>query len=125
MKRILFYLLLLTALTAGCKGSSTYTDLDVDEFAQMLSDRQDGVLLLDVRTPEEFAEGHIPGALNVNWFDEDFMEQLEPVLRKDIPVLVYCRGGNRSARAAALIQSFGYTAYNLLGGYQSWTASGR
>ena len=125
MKRILFYLLLITALTAGCRGSSTYTDLDVDEFAQMLLDRQDGVLLLDVRTPEEFAEGHIPGALNVNWFDEDFMEQLEPVLRKDIPVLIYCRGGNRSARAAALIQSSGYPAYNLLGGYQAWTASGR
>lgn len=124
MKRILFLLLVITALAAGCSGS-TYKDLDVDEFAQMLSDRQDGVLLLDVRTPEEFAEGYIPGALNVNWFDEDFMEQLEPVLRKDIPVLVYCRGGNRSARAAALIQSSGYTAYNLLGGYQAWTASGR
>ncbi len=125
MKRILFILLVIMVMAAGCSGSSSYKDLEVEEFAQMLSDRQDGVLLLDVRTPEEFAEGHIPGALNVNWFDEDFLEQLESVLRKDIPVLVYCRGGNRSARAAALIQSSGYRAYNLLGGYQSWTAAGR
>ena len=116
---------MIISLAAGCSGSSSYKDLDVEEFAQMLSDRPDGVLLLDVRTPEEFAEGHITGAMNVNWFDENFLEQLEPVLRKDIPVLIYCRGGNRSARAAALIQSSGYRAYNLLVGYQSWTAAGR
>ena len=103
----------------GCKG---YGDLKIDEFEKMLA--EDNTLqLVDVRTAEEYVEGHLPGAINIDWHGEDFMEKVESLLPKDRTVMVYCRSGRRSAEAAAKLDGAGFKTYNMLGGYLAWTAA--
>lgn len=105
----------------SCKG---YKDLTVNEFEAMLAQNQT-VQLLDVRTPEEFAENHLPGALNIDWKADGFPEKAKAQLVANRPVLVYCRSGRRSAEAAALLDGLGITTYNLKGGILAWTADGK
>jgi len=81
----------------------------------------DGVQLVDVRTPEEFEAGHIETALNYNVNGPDFTSQVEG-LDKSKPVLLYCKMGGRSARAAKQLQEMGFmTLYDLEGGYTAWS----
>ena len=77
--------------------------------------------LIDVRTPEEFAEGHISGALNI---PVEVLEARLSEVPRDKPVVVYCRSGNRSAEAAQILVNTGYTSIRDLGGLNSWTAQG-
>ncbi|MFN8489521.1 MAG: rhodanese-like domain-containing protein [Caldilineaceae bacterium] len=78
-------------------------------------------LLLDVRTPEEYASGHIAGAQNIA---VDTLEQHLGEVPKDQPVVVYCHSGNRSARAAQILQKAGYTQIFDLGGVVQWQQAG-
>jgi rhodanese-related sulfurtransferase len=77
--------------------------------------------LLDVRTPEEFVSGHIAGAVNISV--ESLPQRLEE-LPGDLPIVVYCRSGRRSAIAADLLVKNGYQSIYDLGGIQSWIAEG-
>ena len=120
MKYIIMSIISLLSLF-GCKG---YADLKVDEFEKMLSEDRT-VQLVDVRTPEEYAAGHLDDAINIDWYADDFMEQALAKLTKDRPVMVYCRSGKRSAAAAAKLDGHGYKTYNLLGGYLAWTEAGK
>ena len=104
----------------SCKG---FKDLSVNEFETMLSQDRT-VQLLDVRTPEEFADNHLPGAINIDWRGEGFSEKAQK-LDKDRPVMVYCRSGRRSAEAAATLDGIGFKTYNLKGGILAWTAGGK
>ena len=80
-----------------------------------------GAVLLDVRTPEEFREGHIPGAVNVSL---QTMEQVPSVVKdKDTPLYVYCRSGVRSRQAVGILQHMGYTHVKDLGGIIAWTGA--
>ncbi len=79
---------------------------------------QDGARLVDVRTPAEFAAGHIDGALNIPVQElERRMDELEP---RDQPIVVYCRSGNRSRSASHLLKSVGFTAVHDLGAISRW-----
>lgn len=79
---------------------------------------ENGARLVDVRTPEEFAVAHVPGAVNIPVQDLGRrMEELEP---KDQPVVVYCQSGNRSGRAARLLEDAGYTKVHDLGAMNRW-----
>lgn len=90
----------------------------VDEF-KVLVDSGDGILL-DVRTPEEVAQGKIPGASVLNIYDEDFERKLN-FMQKDKPIYVYCRSGGRSSQAAKKMSENGFSkVYNLLGGIGAW-----
>lgn len=100
----------------SCKG---YKDLTVNEFETMLSQDRT-VQLVDVRTPEEFAENHLSGALNIDWRGEGFSEKAQNLLDKARPVMVYCRSGRRSAEAAATLDGIGFKAYNMKGGIMAW-----
>ena len=80
--------------------------------------------LIDVRTPEEYAEGHLKNAVLINIKDDDFDKKAERLLKKDRKVLVYCRSGRRSAEAAQRLADKGYKVVNLEGGYLKWTESG-
>ncbi len=105
----------------SCKG---YKDLSADAFETMLS--EDGTAqLVDVRTPEEYAAGHIPGAINIDWFADDFIDKAKASLTTDRPVMVYCRSGKRSAKAAWKLDGNEFRTYNLLGGYLGWTEAGK
>ena len=77
-----------------------------------------GALLLDVRTPEEFREGHIPGSRNLPLQD---LEEAPAVIESEaVPVFLYCRSGNRSATAARILRSMGYRNVTDLGGINAW-----
>lgn len=86
--------------------------------------KTDAVRLLDVRTPEEFAEGHIAGAMNINVQSDDFKEVALRMLSKDSTVLVYCRSARRSMNAAKILDSLGYKVVNLEGGIIEWRELG-
>ena len=97
-------------------------DVDVAEFATLVNNGKGQVL--DVRTPEEWAEGVIEDAIKMNFFDEDFNAQLTQ-LDKNKPVYVYCKSGGRSGKTATQMEAMGFTAvYNLVGGIGAWDAAG-
>jgi len=95
----------------------------VDDFAALAD--TDGVVVLDVRTPEEFAEGHLEGAVNLDVSSAAFADGLAD-LDPAATYAVYCRSGNRSQTALAQILDAGIPAVvDLTGGIQAWTQAGR
>lgn len=95
--------------------------ISVVELQKIDSDVQ----LIDVRTPKEYAEGYIKNAVNINFFDDDFLEQMS-VLDKDKPVIVYCKSGRRSANALQQLKDAGFTkVYDLEGGILKWKGDGK
>ena len=100
-----------------------YKDLDVNEFEKAIADGE--VAVVDVRTAEEYAAGHLVGAGNVDWNAADFLSQMESAYPKETPLAIYCRSGRRSAAAAKKLAKAGYTVSNMLGGYLAWTEAGK
>jgi len=81
--------------------------------------------LIDVRTPEEFNEGYIKNAVNINFFDDDFLEQMSK-FNKDEAIYIYCRSGGRSGSASAKLEEAGFTkVYDLDGGILQWNEEGK
>lgn len=99
--------------------NKAFTDMDVKEFSNYLTNGKD-IQLLDVRTPEEYSAGHIEGAKNIDWFNDGFIKMAVKSLDKAKPVAVYCRSGKRSAEAAQALAKQGYTVTNLEGGILAW-----
>jgi len=98
-------------------------NITVVEFADLMTNTPGQIL--DVRTPEEWAEGTLKDAIRMNFFDDNFSEQLQQ-LDKTKPVYVYCKAGGRSAKAAAKMDELGFTTiYNLKGGFGAWANSGK
>ena len=118
MKLFMSLLSLLGLLACG----SGYRNLHTEEFANTIADGS--VALVDVRTPEEYAAGHLPGAANCDWHASNFMEKMS-AYPKGTPLAVYCRSGRRSAEAAAKLSKAGYTVTNMLGGILAWTEENR
>ncbi len=95
--------------------------LDTKAFYERVNGKE--VQLVDVRTPQEYAQGHLENAININVFDANFLEQMAKY-KKDEPVYVYCRSGGRSMKAANMLKSKGYNVVNLNGGFNGWSALG-
>lgn len=115
-------LLVVAFLLASCgNAQSDKTSLDATAFNEQLSAHPDAVIL-DVRTPEEFAQGHIEGAVNYNWNDKQFEDNIAG-LDKSKPVYVYCLSGGRSSEAAKYMRKKGFTVYELEGGMMKWRAA--
>jgi L-ascorbate metabolism protein UlaG (beta-lactamase superfamily)/rhodanese-related sulfurtransferase len=120
MKKLTIMALLSLLGLCSCKG---YQDLSVEAFQRKLA--TDGtVQLLDVRTPHEYAEGHIPGAINIDWLAEGFVEAAQATLDPERPVLTYCRRGRRSAEAASALVNLSYKVFNLKKGFNAWEEEG-
>jgi L-ascorbate metabolism protein UlaG (beta-lactamase superfamily)/rhodanese-related sulfurtransferase len=113
-------LLSLIGLFAGCKD---YTNLDPEEFSHEMA--SGNVAVVDVRTADEYAAGHLPGASNCDWYASDFMEKMLSAYPKDTPLAIYCRSGKRSAAAAEKLSKAGYQVSNMLGGFLAWTEENR
>jgi len=115
---IILSALLLSSCAATGKSSLGYRTITMDEAVKMMSSERD-YIILDVRTPEEYAEGHIPGAINV---------PNETIGTAEIPelpdkaqlILVYCRSGRRSKEAAEKLVKLGYTNIVEFGGILDW-----
>ena len=103
--------------TTACSQNG-FQDADVDAFSVLIS--QPDVQLVDVRTADEFEEGHIEGAQNIDVNQNTFAQEAEDKLYKDKPVAVYCRSGRRSVKAANILTEKGFTVTNLLGGIIAW-----
>jgi len=100
-----------------------YINVDVQEFTQLM--KKANHVVLDVRSPEELAEGEVPGNRMINFFDGNFKPEIEK-LDTSKTYLVYCRSGNRSGKACAFMAQKGFEKlYNLQGGIGAWNAAKR
>lgn len=95
-------------------------DLSQEEWAEQLSN-DSNAFILDVRTEQEIEEGYIPNATNIDIYKgQEFLDELEK-LDKSKNFYVYCRSGNRSGQACALMNNMGFeNTYNLEGGFMNW-----
>lgn len=106
----------------GSSSSQSATTLDAAAFGERVA--ADGVVVLDVRTPEEFAAGHLAGAVNVNLESGSFESDIAG-LDQATPYAVYCRSGNRSGQAMGIMQDAGFTdVAHLDGGIVAWQQAG-
>ena len=122
MKNILF--LLSTVILFSCvnTNSQIIEDINAENFHQFI-EKGDGIII-DVRTSQEFNSGHIIDATNIDFYSEDFTDKLK-IVRKDVPIYVYCRSGGRSSSAANKMEKLGFTkVYNMFGGIGSWQSEG-
>lgn len=129
----------LAILLAGCAGSeepaATSTEQTTEsgeaaasirlvsavDGAAIQSDPPADLVILDVRTPDEFAEGHLEGAVLLDFYEDDFADELA-ALDPSVPYLLYCRSGNRSGQTAVLMEELGFTdVADVDGGIVSWT----
>ena len=123
MKKVWLFLLPVLLL-AGCtqdselKQEEVYVNITAEEAKQIM-DTQEGYVILDVRTQEEFDAGHIPGAIVIP--NTEIAQRAERELPdKNQLLLVYCRSGNRSKKAAEILVQLGYTNIKEFGGIIDW-----
>lgn len=100
-----------------------YKSVSNDEFVSVLTDTS--VVCLDVRTPAEFSDGHLKGALNIDVRNPQFKTLVAESLPKKGVVAVYCRSGRRSKMAADILSQMGYEVIELNTGVLGWTAAGK
>ena len=128
MKRLLFVVITFIAFNYSCKEetkttSSSTIELISPEEMQEIS-QIEGTQLIDVRTPEEYDEGYIDGFQNIDYFSDNFSQDIEK-LDKSKPVIVYCKSGNRSGKCAKKMQEAGFSKiYDLEGGITKWKFEG-
>jgi rhodanese-related sulfurtransferase len=109
------------AVAGPTSGVATVTPVAA---AAIIDDAPDDLVVLDVRTAEEFAAGHIDGAVQLDFYRPDFAEQLAQ-LDPTVPYVVYCRSGNRSGQTLPIMESLGFSsATDVEGGILAWEASG-
>ena len=129
MNKLLIILLLVAVVTLAAWAINSGKDngfrtVDSNGFENIISDYKN-IQLLDVRTQDEFDEGHLPGAILIDVKDSTFMEQATSQLAKAKPVAVYCRSGRRSANAASKLVKAGFEVINLDGGILAWQSHGK
>ena len=123
MKKLVFLLLAVLLLTACGQDKendqgAVYVNITAEEAKQIM-DSEEGYIILDVRTQEEYDQGHIPGATQIS--HEEIAEKAEEVLPdKNQLILVYCRSGRRSKIAAEALVELGYTNIKEFGGIIDW-----
>ena len=111
-------LLLLAGCAAPAESEASYRQIGMDEAIAMMEEEND-YIILDVRTPEEFADRHIPGAVNIP--NETIgTEEIPELPDKEQLILVYCRSGNRSKQASEKLVRLGYTNIVEFGGINDW-----
>ena len=123
MKKLFFLLLTVMLLTACGQAKendqgAVYVNITAEE-AKEIMDSEEAYIILDVRTQEEYDQGHIPGAILIP--DTEIKAKAEEVLTdKDQLILVYCRSGRRSKLAAEALVELGYTNIREFGGIIDW-----
>lgn len=120
MKKILMMSILSTIFGLfSCNAQSNkFESVDVTTFAKVIADTT--VVLLDVRTPEEYEEAHIGNAINIDVLQDSFESKAISILPKDKKIALYCRSGKRSKKAANILAAKGYKVVELNTGYLGW-----
>lgn len=120
MKKIITILLGLLGFVSSANAQfDSIKTVSADEFAQII--KSDSVILVDVRTADEYNAGHIDGARNIDVLKDDFNNIATTSLPKDKEIAVYCRFGKRSMKAANILAKDGFKVINLKGGWLEWT----
>jgi rhodanese-related sulfurtransferase len=103
--------------------NSNFTTMNANDFEKAITDN--ATIVLDVRSADEYAGGHIPNAINIDVNRAGFLYEVDEKLSKDKTIAVYCQGGVRSRKAATLLSDDGYTVINLAGGISEWKSAGK
>ena len=120
---IFFLLLLSVFLSCNGQASKNIKMIEATGFAEKINTTQKPQIL-DVRTPEEFTQGHIDDAVNVNWLGDNFVADAKK-FDKTKPIFVYCKSGNRSKKATEKLNELGFkNIYELEGGFMKWSDEG-
>ena len=108
----------------GCSSAQTqgFKSLTVDEYAKVIEDT--AIVRLDVRTVEEYADGHIANTINIDVLKDEFEKKAKATLPKDKVIAVNCRSGKRSKNAARILVKNGFKVIELDAGYNDWLAKG-
>lgn len=124
MKKI-FIMSIITMLSSlsSCQAQKGYKSMSADDYEKAIADT--AVIRLDVRTAEEFANGHIRGAINIDVLKSDFEQKAAATLPKSKTIAVNCRSGKRSKNAAAILTKNGYQVIELDSGFIGWQAVGK
>ena len=122
MKKILTCLLATLGLTTAC-GQQNFENADVQGFSVLTEDPS--VVVLDVRSASEYAEGHLAGAVLIDQGQSDFVEKVKAAIPVNKKIAIYCRSGRRSANAAGKLAAEGYQCVNLKGGILAWKEAGK
>ena len=139
MKKYLIVLVLAISVSVAFSCNSTSTqaqaestelqeavvtkNVSAEEFQKLITNRTNAIIL-DVRTPNEVAQGIIKNAVKIDFYDKNFQAELDK-LDKSKPVLIYCRSGRRSGIAMSTLRDLGFSeVYNLQGGIIEWSEAG-
>ncbi len=109
---------------ATAETTADFSKVSPAEAADLIADPPADLVVLDVRTPEEFAAGHVEGATLVDFYDPDFADQLV-ALDASVPYVVYCQSGNRSGQSIEVMRDLGFVdVTDIDGGISAWTDAG-
>ena len=123
--RNFFLTLTIISLFFNCNttSNSIFQDINSDELELMI--KKEDLVLLDVRTPTEYSNGHLISALNINYYGDNFDKKIDE-LDKSKPIVVYCKSGGRSSKSALKLAEKGFKQiYNLEGGFDQWIFHGK
>lgn len=103
------------------KSQSAVEQISASALKELLNQKGE-LRLIDVRTPQEFKEGHLPKAININVFSTNFVNECQSKLKTTDVLVLYCRSGQRSMNAAKKLEESGFKSlYNLKGGIMAWS----
>ena len=123
MKKLLFSILAALGLFANAQSQSEVEVLEPQAFIERVK-ADTSAIILDVRQPEEFAEGHLAQAINLDWLDQTVFINGLAKLNKQKTYYIYCRSGRRSQAAAGKLKAEGFQVVDLKGGYLHWVELG-
>ena len=123
MKKFLFSILAALGLFANAQSQSEVEVLEPQAFIERVK-ADTSAIILDVRQPEEFAEGHLAQAINLDWLNQTVFINGLAKLNKQKTYYVYCRSGRRSQAAAGKLKAEGFQVIDLKGGYLHWVELG-
>ena len=123
MKRLVLILALILSvfLVTACGSTLASQKITPKAYVTDYVEQATSHILVDVRTPQEYAEGHIAGSINIPL--QELASRMNEI-PMDIPAIIYCRSGNRSAQAMKILADAGYTNIYDLGGIIQWTQAG-
>lgn len=122
MRRVMGIITVLCILFGCSAQTEGFKSLSVEEYAKAIEDTT--IVRLDVRTAEEYADGHIGKALNIDVLKSDFEQKAVATLPKDRIIAINCRSGKRSKNAARILVKNGYEVIELDSGFNGWTSKG-
>ncbi len=112
----------LTGKAVPAQTTKPVKQIDIEQFDKLRQEKDH--VVLDVRTAQEFSQGHVPGAVNIDISDPQFKKKVE-ALDKSKTYLIHCARGVRSARAAKIMSPLGFDLLDYHGGFDEWKKSGK